>query len=284
MAGVEVRNAERGVREGSEREMEGMMELEFVKVEVRDRVAILTIDHPPANAFNGQTMADLNAAFRAAEADAAVKVIVITGAGPRFFVAGADIKELASAGAMGQGRGMIEFGQATFAMIEASRKPVIAAVNGVCLGGGMELFLSCHMRIVSSAARLGQPEINLGIIPGWGGTQRLTRQIGMARAMEIILTGDQLDAAEAYRLGLVNKVVEPGHVLDEALALANKIASKGGLAIGASIKAMREGLQIPLAAGLKLEVDEFLTLLGSNDAREGFMAFAQKRPPQFTDS
>jgi enoyl-CoA hydratase/carnithine racemase len=261
-----------------------MSELQFVKTEIKDRMAILTIDHPPANAFNGQTMADLNAAFRKVHEDAAVKAIIITGAGTRFFVAGADIKELAAAGAQGQGRAMIEFGQATFAMIEASRKPVIAAVNGVCLGGGMELFLSCHMRIVSSAARMGQPEINLGIIPGWGGTQRLTRQIGVAKAMEIILTGDMLDAAEAYRLGLVNKVVEPDKVLDEARALAAKIVSKGSLAIGASVKAMHEGLQMPLVDGLKLEVDEMVALLGSNDAREGFIAFTEKRTPKFSDS
>ncbi|MFZ2617717.1 MAG: enoyl-CoA hydratase-related protein [Anaerolineae bacterium] len=261
-----------------------MTERQFVKTDIHERIAILTIDHPPANAFNGQTMSDLNAAFWEVHEDAAVKVIIITGAGTRFFVAGADIKELAAAGAQGQGRAMIEFGQATFAMIEASRKPVIAAVNGVCLGGGMELFLSCHMRIVSSAARLGQPEINLGIIPGWGGTQRLTRQIGVARAMEIILTGDLLDAAEAQRLGLVNKVVEPGKVLDEALALAVKIASKGGLAIRASVKAICEGLKMPLADGLKLEVDEMVALLGSSDAREGFSAFVEKRPPQFSDS
>lgn len=261
-----------------------MSELQFVKIEIKDRMAILTIDHPPANAFNGQTMADLNAAFRKVHEDAAVKAIIITGAGSRFFVAGADIKELAAAGAQGQGRAMIEFGQATFALIEASRKPVIAAVNGVCLGGGMELFLSCHMRIVSSAARMGQPEINLGIIPGWGGTQRLTRQIGVAKAMEIILTGDMLDAAEAYRLGLVNKVVEPDKVLDEARALAAKIVSKGGLAIAASVKAIHEGLQMPLAEGLKLEVDEMVALLGSNDAREGFIAFTEKRTAKFSDS
>lgn len=261
-----------------------MTERQFVKTEIRDRMAILTIDHPPANAFNGQTMADLNGAFREAHEDAAVKAIIITGAGSRFFVAGADIKELAAAGSQGKGRAMIEFGQATFAMIEASHKPVIAAVNGVCLGGGMELFLSCHMRIISSAARMGQPEINLGIIPGWGGTQRLTRQIGVARAMEIILTGDILDAAEAYRLGLVNKVVEPDKVLDEALALAAKIVSKGGLAIGASVKAIHEGLQMRLADGLKLEVDEMVALLGSNDAREGFSAFVEKRTPKFGDS
>jgi len=261
-----------------------MTERQFVKTEIRDRIAILTIDHPPANAFNGQTMADLNGAFREAHEDAAVKAIIITGAGSRFFVAGADIKELAAAGSQGKGRAMIEFGQATFAMIEASHKPVIAAVNGVCLGGGMELFLSCHMRIISSAARMGQPEINLGIIPGWGGTQRLTRQIGVARAMEIILTGDMLDAAEAYRLGLVNKVVEPDKVLDEALALAAKIVSKGGLAIGASVKAIHEGLHMPLADGLKLEVDEMVALLGSNDAREGFSAFVEKRAPKFGDS
>lgn len=261
-----------------------MSEREFVKTSVEDRISILTIDHPPANAFNGQTMRELRAAFTDAVTDPVVKVIIITGAGPRFFVAGADIKEMAEASSIGKARDLIANGQATFSLIEASRKPVIAAVNGFCLGGGMELFLSCHMRISVPAARFGQPEINLGIIPGWGGTQRLTRQIGVAKAMEIILTGDMLDAAEAYRLGLVNKVVEPDKVLDEARALAAKIVSKGGLAIAASVKAIHEGLQMPLAEGLKLEVDEMVALLGSNDAREGFIAFTEKRTPKFSDS
>lgn len=261
-----------------------MSEREFVKTSIDSRIAILTIDHPPANAFNGQTMRELRAAFSDVVADRAVKAIIITGAGPRFFVAGADIKEMAQASSEGKARDLIANGQATFSLIEASRKPVIAAVNGFCLGGGMELFLSCHMRLAVPAARFGQPEINLGIIPGWGGTQRLTRQIGTARALELILTGDPIDADQAMQLGLLNKIVAPENLLDEAKTLAGKIATKGGLAVTAAVKAVYEGLRLPPDEGLRLEMEEMLTLLTTHDAYEGFTAFAAKRPPQFTDS
>ena len=261
-----------------------MSEREFVKTSVEDRISILTIDHPPANAFNGQTMRELRATFTDAVTDPVVKVIIITGAGPRFFVAGADIKEMAEASSIGKARDLIANGQATFSLIEASRKPVIAAVNGFCLGGGMELFLSCHMRISVPAARFGQPEINLGIIPGWGGTQRLTRQIGVARALEMILTGDTIDAAQALQLGLLNKIVEPENLLVEARTLAGKIAGKGGLSITAAVKAVYEGLRMAPDEGLRLEMEEMLGLLKTHDAQEGFIAFATKRAPQFTDS
>lgn len=261
-----------------------MSEREFVKTAISDRVAILTIDHPPANAFNGQTMRDLRAAFSDVVGDRSVKAIIITGAGTRFFVAGADIKEMAQAASEGKARDLIANGQATFSLIEASRKPVIAAVNGFCLGGGMELFLSCHMRLAVPGARFGQPEINLGIIPGWGGTQRLTRQIGTARALEMILSGEPIDTAEAMQLGLLNKIVDPEHLLDEAKTLAGKIAAKGGLAVNAAVKAVYEGLRLPQDEGLRLEMEEMLSLLTSHDAYEGFTAFAAKRPAQFTDS
>lgn len=261
-----------------------MSEREFVKTTVEDRIAILTIDHPPANAFNGQTMRELRAAFSDAVGDHAVKAIIITGAGPRFFIAGADIKEMAQAASQGKARDLIAAGQATFSLIEASRKPVIAAVNGFCLGGGMELFLACHMRLAVPVARFGQPEINLGIIPGWGGTQRLARQIGTARALEMILTGDPIDAAQAMQLGLLNRIVEAENLLSEAKTLAAKIAAKGGLAINAAVKAVYEGLRLPHDEGLRLEMEEMLGLLTTHDAYEGFTAFAAKRPPQFTDS
>jgi enoyl-CoA hydratase/carnithine racemase len=261
-----------------------MSEREFVKTTIDNRIATLTIDHPPANAFNGQTMRELRAAFSDVLADRAVKAIIITGAGTRFFVAGADIKEMAQASSEGKARDLIANGQATFSLIEASRKPVIAAVNGFCLGGGMELFLACHMRLAVPAARFGQPEINLGIIPGWGGTQRLTRQIGTARALELILTGDPIDADQAMQLGLLNKIVAAENLLDEAKTLAGKIAAKGGLAVTAAVKAVYEGLRLPPDEGLRLEMEEMLTLLTTHDAYEGFTAFAAKRAPQFTDS
>lgn len=264
-----------------------MAEYTNVRIAIEDRVAILTIDHPPANAFNRATVADLDAAMDELIASDQVKVIIITGAGEFAFVAGADINEIAgfaSAKDVAGAQQMIARGQAVFNKIENCPKPVIAAINAVALGGGLELAMACHMRLMADRARVGQPETNLGIIPGWGGTQRLPRLVGSAKAIELILTGDMVNAQEAFRLGLANKVVPAGQVLAEAKGLAKKIAAKSKLTNEATIKAVVNGLKLPLADALKYEADQFATLIESHDTTEGVTAFLQKRQAKFTDS
>ncbi len=263
-----------------------MAERQFVKMSVEERIAILTIDHPPVNAFNAATVMELDDALDEALAKPEVKVLIITGAGPNVFVAGADINEIARLGdgaSESDARAMLLKGQAVFNKIESARKPVIAAINGACLGGGLELAMACHIRIASDRARLGQPEINLGIIPGWGGTQRLPRLVGKGKALELILTGDAINAQEAYRIGLVNKVVPGDALIKEAKGLAKKIAGKGALAIAAALAAVEHAGQLGLADGLFYEVDRFLELTHTHDMREGVTAFLQKRQPVFQD-
>ena len=261
-----------------------MGEWENIKTEISDRVAVLTVDHPPVNSFNTQVVTELEQAMDELLADDEVKVVIITGGGTRAFIAGADIPEIKAA--LEQSDGLKETtgqGQALFLKIEKATKPIIAAINGFCLGGGMELAMSCHMRVCSDRAQLGQPEINLGIIPGWGGTQRLPRLANRGKAIEMILTGDMITAQDAYRLGLVNKVVPHDAVLKEAQGLARKIASKSKLPVAAALRAITEGLAVPIQEGLKIEADEFDKLGSSEDAREGVSAFLEKRPPQFKD-
>jgi enoyl-CoA hydratase/carnithine racemase len=264
-----------------------MAEYTNIKVNVDDRVAVLTLDHPPVNAFSTDLLDDLEAAFDEALANDQVKVIVITGAGQMAFAAGADIKEMASfAGPDGGERAMrfMSKGQELFTKIECSTKPVIAAINGVALGGGMELALACHMRILADRARIGQAESNLGLIPGWGGTQRLTRIVGVSKSVELILTGDPITAQEAYRLGLANKAVPGGQVLHEAMGLAKKIAGKSRLTNQATLETVITGARMPLEDGLRYELEHVRALVGSNDTREGLTAFMEKRQPKFTDS
>jgi enoyl-CoA hydratase/carnithine racemase len=261
-----------------------MGEWQNIQVEVEDKIAVLTVDHPPVNSFNAQVVTELEQAIDKLVADDEVKVIIITGGGTRAFIAGADIPEIKAA--LEQPDGLKETtgqGQALFLKIEKATKPIIAAINGFCLGGGMELAMSCHMRVCSDRAQLGQPEINLGIIPGWGGTQRLPRLANRGKAIEMILTGDMITAQDAYRLGLVNKVVPHDAVLKEAQGLARKIASKSKLPVAAALWAITEGLAVPIEEGLKIEADEFDKLGSSDDAREGVSAFLEKRPPQFKD-
>lgn len=265
-----------------------MGEWQYIRTEVEDKIAVLTIDHPPVNSFNKQVVTELDEAIDKMLSDDEVKAIVITGGGTNAFVAGADIpeiKELLDAPEKGYAaaREFIERGQGVFLRIEQATKPVIAAINGFCLGGGLELAMSCHMRICSDRARLGQPEINLGIIPGWGGTQRLARLAGKGKAIELILTGDMITAQEAYRLGLVNKVVPAGTVLKEARGLVRKIVSKSKFPVAAALKAVTEGLAAPIEEGLKVEAEQFVGLADTEDIREGVSAFLEKRQPQFKD-
>ncbi len=265
-----------------------MAERQYVKLAVEDRIATLTIDHPPANAFNAQTISDLGGAFDEAESNPDVRVIIITGAGQFAFVAGADINEIKAqvdAYKAGQpfNRELIQQGQQLFNKIEASSKPVIAAINAVCLGGGMELAMACHIRIASDTARFGQPEVNLGLLPAWGGTARLPRLVGRGKAIELILTGDLITAQEAARLNLVNKVVPAGQVVKTAQDLAKKICSKSGVAVAAILEAIHHGMESNLVDALKREQDKFAALAATEDGFEGLSAFLQKRQPKFQD-
>ncbi|MBI2174911.1 MAG: enoyl-CoA hydratase/isomerase family protein, partial [Candidatus Omnitrophica bacterium] len=196
---------------------------------------------------------------------------------------GADIKEVAQITSVEAAKEMAALGQAVFLKIQRMQKPVIAAINGVCLGGGLELAMSCHLRISGDRVRFGQPEVNLGIIPGWGGTQRLPRLIGKAKAMEWILTGDMIMAQEAARLGLVNQVVPQDQVLKAAKDLARKIASKSAVAVSAAVSAMEQGIDVSIEEGLAKEAEAFSKVAASEDSKEGIKAFLEKRQPQFKD-
>jgi enoyl-CoA hydratase len=264
-----------------------MADRQYVRYSIEERVAALVIDHPPVNAFNTQTVTELNEAVDELLADDNVKVIVITGGGQLAFVAGADINEidgiLKSSDPVANLEAASKAGQAVFNKIEQSTKPFIAAINGVCLGGGLELAMACHMRIAGDRARLGQPEISLGIIPGWGGTQRLARLVSKGKAIEMILTGDPITAQEAKALGLVNLVAPGDAVMRQATGLARKIASKSKVALSAALRAINTGQDLPLVEGLTSEHKLFASLASSEDAREGVGAFLGKRQPQFKD-
>ena len=253
-----------------------------VSCAVENGVALLTLNHPPVNALTPDLLADLGAAFDHLAKDERVKVVILTGTG-RFFVAGADIRVLAAISSAQEGLEMALRGQALLNTIECFEKPVLAAINGACLGGGLELALCCHIRLAADSARLGQPEINLGIIPGFGGTQRLSRLVGASKALELILTGDPISALDAKALGIVAQVLPADDLLRQAQGIARKIATKGQLAVRAAMRAVREGKDLPLAKALEHEATLFARLCDSEDKREGVMAFLQKRQPQFKD-
>jgi enoyl-CoA hydratase len=249
-----------------------------------DRVAVVTINRPDKlNALNAATKADLKAVFSSLKNDNMIDVVVLTGAGEKSFVAGTDIAELAGLNAE-SGKEFSRKGQEVFDLIENLGKPVIAAVNGVALGGGCELALACHIRIASENARLGQPEVNLGIIPGYGGTQRLARLIGRGRAMEMILTGNPIDAHEALRIGLVNKVVSQQDLLSTAISIARTIASKGQVAIRLALKAVNMTQETTLSDGQRLEASLFGVCCETDDFSEGTLAFLEKRKPVFKNA
>jgi len=260
-----------------------MADKQFIKTTIEDRLLLITIDHPPVNALDVKTLNELEETIEEFNNDANLKVAIITGGGQMAFVAGADINEFTKINSAAEAKEFITHGQRAFSKIAQSGKPVIAAINGVALGGGMELALACHMRIIGDRVKIGQPEINLGIIPGWGGTQRLTRIVGRAKAVELILTGDQITAQEAYRLNIVNKVVPGGEVLKTAKDLAKKISQKGGLAIHSAMEAIRMGMHMQLPDGLAFEANQISILVGTEDAKEGITAFLQKRQPVFKD-
>ncbi len=255
----------------------------IVKVAVEDRVAIVTIDRPPVNALGRQTMQELQQAFDGIRGDATVKVVILTGAGSLAFVAGADVKEIAALSSGKEAAEVAALGQRVINGIQRLNKPVIAAINGVCLGGGNELAMACHLRVAGDRVRFGQPEINLGIIPGFGGTQRLPRIIGRAKATELILTGDMITAQEAYRLGWLNYVVPQDQVMKTAKDLARKIAAKSRRAIELCLDAIEYGLEHSLDDGLAREAQAFGQVAETEDFKEGLGAFLQKRQPQFKD-
>jgi len=257
------------------------MNLQTLLFEPREKVATVTINRPDKlNALNAQAKAELRDVFTQIKTDSNIDVVILTGAGEKAFVAGTDIQELTALNAE-SGKEFSSKGQEVFDLIENLGKPVIAAVNGYALGGGCELALACHIRIASENAKFGQPEVNLGIIPGYGGTQRLARLIGRGRAMEMILTGNQIDAAEALRIGLVNKVVPLTELLPTALSMAQLLASKGQIAIRMALKAVNMTQEATLSDGQKLEASLFGVCCDSEDFKEGTTAFLEKRKPAF---
>jgi len=249
---------------------------------VDNAIATVTLNHPPVNALSPDLLAEIESSFDSLAKNGSVKVVILTGTG-RFFIAGADIQVLAGIPSSREGREMALRGQAIFTKIELFEKPVIAALNGVCLGGGLELAMCCHIRIAAEGARLGHPEVNLGIIPGFGGTQRLSRLVGRSKALELILTGDLVSASEAKALGLISQVSPAEELLRAAQGLARKIASKGQLAVRAALRALTQGAELPLQEGLRQEAQLFADLCDSDDKREGVQAFLEKRQPQFKD-
>lgn len=241
----------------------------------------LTLNRPAVlNALNTQLFDDIERAFRSIAPDPSVRTILLTGSGEKAFAAGADIAELAQLDAAGARQKSLR-GQAVFSLIESSTRPVIACINGFALGGGCELALACTLRIASETAKLGQPEVKLGLIPGYGGTQRLPRLIGQSAALKLILTGEIVPAAEALRLGLVDEVVAAAALLPRGHTIATLIAAQAPLAVAASLEAVRGGLALPLAEALALEADIFGRLADTADKTEGVEAFLAKRKPAF---
>jgi enoyl-CoA hydratase len=247
---------------------------------VADRVAVITINRPEKlNALNAATIAELDAVAREVRARADIAGAVLTGAG-RAFVAGADISELAGQTPM-DARERAARGQTAFRQFEICPKPIVAAINGFALGGGCELAMACHIRVASEAAKFAQPEVKLGTMPGYGGTQRLPRLVGRGRALQLLLTGETIDAAEAWRIGLVNRVVPAAELMDAARALVAQIVANGPLAVAMCIDAVDRGLDMPLVDGLALEAGYFGLLAATADMGEGTRAFLEKRSAQF---
>jgi enoyl-CoA hydratase len=258
------------------------MDLENIRYDLRPPLAVVTIDRPKVlNALNHRSMTELELIFTDVRENDSIRAVLITGAGEKAFVAGADIGELASVSAQ-EGEQLARRGHRIFNLIENCGKPVIACINGFALGGGCELALACTLRIASSSARLGQPEVKLGILPGYGGTQRLPRLIGKGAALKLILTGEVISAEEALRLGLVEEVVAPDQLFARGEQIAQAIAGMAPLAVRDSIRAVNAGYDLPLAAGLELEASLFGLACSTNDKAEGARAFLEKRAPAWT--
>jgi enoyl-CoA hydratase len=254
------------------------MPYETLVVATEESFGLITLNRPPANAISEALMRELNAALAGFETDDAVRSVIVTGAGDRIFCAGAD---LGSAFAGGDVESFVRFGTGVVRRIERFPKPVIAAMNGHALGGGCEIAMACHFRLLKQGARMGQTESNLGIIPGYGGTQRLPRLVGRARALEFLILGTQIPAEECLALGLVNRLCREGETLAEAKALARQLAKRPPVATRLIIEAVDEGLEAPIEKALDIEVRAFLKALRTEDAAEGIQAFFAKREPEF---
>ncbi|KWE50850.1 enoyl-CoA hydratase [Burkholderia ubonensis] len=257
---------------------------ETISYEKKGTVAYVTLNRPKVlNALNQRAIGELRVAFEAARDDSGVSGVIVTGAGDRAFIAGADIGELADATPV-EVEQHTRDGQALLNLVESLGKPVIAAVNGLALGGGCETALACTIRLAISTAKFGQPEIKLGLIPGFGGTQRLARLVGKGVALQLILTGETITAEEALRIGLVNEIVEPSRLFERAEALLAQIAANAPLAVRYAMAAVNRGLDGPLSEGLALEGALFALCASTEDKAEGTRAFLEKRPPKFTGS
>jgi len=258
-----------------------MPTFENLLYEVSGGVATITVNRPKVgNALNRATLGELEAAFTAVQKDAAVRAAIVTGAGEKFFIAGADINELKENTPL-SAKEIARRGQLLFSFVERLGKPVVAAINGFCLGGGLELASACTFRTASKNAVVGLPEVKLGVIPGYGGTQRLPRLVGIGRAMEMILTGEPINADEAFRIGLVNHVWESAELLPKTRELVDKMPARGPIALRFALEAAFRGLDLPLDEGLNAESNLFGLLCTTQDMKEGMAAFLEKRPAQF---
>jgi enoyl-CoA hydratase len=258
-----------------------LTQFENILFEIRNHIAYVTVNRPKVlNALNMATMEELRRAFTAAKEDPAVRAVIFTGAGEKAFIAGADVGELAKHNAI-QGKEYTHRGQSVLDLIENLGKPVIACINGFALGGGCEIAMACAMRLASENAKLGQPEVKLGIIPGYGGTQRLPRLVGRGIAMQLVLTGEMITAQEAHRIGLVNEVVAQGELIPRAEAIARKIIANAPLAVQYAMEAVNKGLEMTQAEGLFLEATLFGVCCASEDKTEGTTAFLEKRQANF---
>ena len=257
------------------------MDFENITIQKEAPLVVVTINRPKVlNALNRKTIEELECAFFDIQGDDSLKVVILTGAGDKSFVAGADINEFSDYNAESGAR-FAQKGQTVMNLIENLGKPVIAAINGFALGGGMEIAMACHIRIASSNVRMGQPEINLGVMPGFGGTQRLARLVGEGRCMELVLTGDHITAEESLRIGLVNHVVAPEDLMNSARTIAEKLSKKSSLIVRYTMEAVHRGLQGTLAEGLLLESNLFGLCCATEDKKEGTQAFLEKRKPEF---
>src|SRR5262245_46380292 len=254
------------------------MAFETLTLEREEDFAVVTLNRPPANAISEQLVRDLATALAAVERDDAVRALILTGAGDRIFCAGADLGSAVSGGDMLE---FIRFGNGVLRRIERFPKPVIAAMNGHALGGGCEIAMACHLRLLKETARMGQTETNLGIIPGFGGTQRMPRLIGRTKALECLMLGTQVPAAECLALGLVNRLTKEGETLADAKALARQLARRPPIATRVLIEAVDDGLGAPIDTALEIETRAFLQTLRTEDAAEGIQAFFGKREPEF---
>jgi len=259
-----------------------LMSFQYIVLDKQDPVGILTINRPDKmNALNTQVAKEIMSGFQKLEADPEIKVIVITGAGDKAFIAGADIAEMKDMSPL-DALEFAQIGQKTVEILEQSDKIVIAAINGYALGGGLELSMACDLRIAADTAKMGQPEIKIGVIPGWAGTQRLSRLVGKTKAKEMILTGDMISADEAERIGIITRVVPAQDVMEEALTCARSLAALGSFSLSAAKHSIDHGYEVDFEKGQELERQYFALCFASSDQKEGMSAFLEKRKPEFT--